>query len=63
MLQEGLKNYKRMKKENEFVMVARYHEEKGIDKVIKAMEIVKNRVLKLSLIFMALALATRNTSN
>lgn len=44
-------------------MVARYHEEKGIDKVIKAMEIVKNRVLKLSLIFMAAALATRNTSN
>ncbi|MCY8881470.1 glycosyltransferase [Bacillus spizizenii] len=29
------------KKKNEFVMVARYHEEKGIDKVIKAMEIVK----------------------
>lgn len=29
------------KKKNEFVMVVRYYEEKGIDKVIKVMEIVK----------------------
>ncbi|MGQ8922364.1 glycosyltransferase [Bacillus halotolerans] len=36
---EKLQTYE--KKKNEFVMVARYHEEKGIDKVIKAMEIVK----------------------
>ncbi|NPC94349.1 glycosyltransferase [Bacillus sp. WMMC1349] len=28
------------KKKNEFVMIARYHEEKGIDKAIQAMEIV-----------------------
>ncbi|MCV2516707.1 glycosyltransferase [Bacillus subtilis] len=36
---EKLQTYE--KKKNEFVMVARYHEEKGIDKVIKAMGIVK----------------------
>lgn len=36
---EKLKTFE--KKKNEFVMVARYHEEKGIDKAIKAMGIVK----------------------
>ncbi|MCC2931125.1 glycosyltransferase [Bacillus sp. LBG-1-113] len=32
---------KTKKKENEFVMIARYHEEKGIEKAIGAMDIVK----------------------